>query len=352
MRQPDYGPQRLTIELTNLCNLHCSYCLRDEDALYHTPANFFPLELLQRIIEEARATVGITHVTFTGGEVTLHPQFREILEAVGAAGLKSSFVTNGWHFGKVWPAIRANRDSVSHVTFSLDGATREAHDYWRGEGSFVRLVRAFAICHPDDFPFNVKVGIRRDTVPQLEQIAMFAARMGAQALSFSHIMPTSLSVEDESALDIDERARAEEEIAELRRIFKMLINIEVGYYNTDPVAPCSSLAGTNCNIDYRGRLSLCCNLSGFRGAVGEGDVVSDLATEDFATAYQRLRSVAEAQIERRQSLLFQLAEEGKTADLYTGSPCLLCLKSYGKIPWHDQPVNVNASRALPVMKSL
>ena len=30
----DYGAPRLIVELTNICNLHCSYCLRDEDARY------------------------------------------------------------------------------------------------------------------------------------------------------------------------------------------------------------------------------------------------------------------------------------------------------------------------------
>jgi len=52
-RERDYGPRRISVELTNVCNLHCSYCLRDEDALYHTRASFFDVELLRRIRTEA-----------------------------------------------------------------------------------------------------------------------------------------------------------------------------------------------------------------------------------------------------------------------------------------------------------
>src|SRR5262245_14183950 len=114
-RTRDYGPPRLIVELTNICNLHCSYCLRDEDALYHQKANFFPVDLLRRVIGEAREAIGVSHVMFTGGETTLHPKFKEIIETVGAAGLKCSFVTNGWHFDRVWPIISANRDVVTHV---------------------------------------------------------------------------------------------------------------------------------------------------------------------------------------------------------------------------------------------
>ena len=226
-RMRDYGPPRLIVELTNICNLHCAYCLRDEDALYHTPANFIPVELLRRIIREARESIGASQVMFTGGETTLHPRFGEILGAVGEEGLKCSFVTNGWHFERVWPALRANREALSHVAFSLDGAARESHDRWRGEGSFVRLVRAFARCQAGALPFVVKVGIRKDTLPQLEQIALFAARMGATALNFGHILPTSGAMDEELALTLEERELAEQEIAVLARVFKMRISIEV-----------------------------------------------------------------------------------------------------------------------------
>lgn len=346
-RTRDYGPPRLIVELTNVCNLHCSYCLRDEDALYHSPANFFSVELLARLIREARAEAGATAVMFTGGETTLHPRFGEILSAVGAEGLKCSFVTNGWHFERVWPAIRDKREAVSHVSFSLDGATREEHDRWRGQGSFVRLVRAFARCRAAGLPFIFKAGIRRDTVPRLEQLALFAARMGASAINFAHLLPTSGACEDEQALDKSERTAAEQEIATLASILKMRVSIDVGYFDTDPDAPCSALAGVSCNVDYKGRLSLCCNLSGYRGAAGEPDVVADLNAEPFAKAYARLRRIADEQLARRAVALASLAARGEEPDLSVGSPCLFCLHSFSKVPWRTSAENGGA-RSLPV----
>ncbi|HEU4769397.1 MAG TPA: radical SAM protein [Pyrinomonadaceae bacterium] len=331
----NYGPQRLSVELANICNLHCSYCFRAEDNLYSSHAEFFPVDLLRRVIAEAREVANITRVNFTGGEPTLHPQFATTLETIGSAGLTSSFVTNGWHFERVWPSLTANRDSISHVAFSLDGITRETHDRWRGKGSFDRLIRAFSRCYMTQLPFAIKITIRRDLVDQLEQIAIFAARMGAAALNFVHVMPTSTAVADESALNLDERRVVEEEVAILARIFKMPIGIDVGYYNIDEDRPpCSPLAGTSMNVDYRGRLSLCCNLSGYRGAAEETDVVADLNVESFASAYVKLKEVASAQLQKRKDALAALRAQKITPDLYTGSPCLFCLQSYGKIPWH------------------
>jgi MoaA/NifB/PqqE/SkfB family radical SAM enzyme len=345
----DYGPQRLILELTNVCNLHCSYCLRDEDALYHQPAKFFPLPLLQRILSEAKKTVSLTHIMLTGGEPTLHPQFSEVLEAAAAEDMKVSFVTNGWNFEKLWPTLLAARGTVSHIAFSIDGVNSDDHDQWRGSGSFVRLVRAFARCHKAKFPFTLKVGIRRDTVPQLEKFAMFAARVGASTLNFSHLLPTSVAVDDESGLTLEERTIAEQEIAALSQIFKMQIGIDVGYYNIDPTAPCSPLAGKSCNIDYRGRLSLCCNLSGFRNASAEEDVAADLNVESFASAHQRLREIADLQMRRRAAIIEEQKNEQQSLDLFAGSPCLLCLQSFSKIPWRNEVVA--KGRVLPTLSA-
>ena len=62
-----YGPRRMTVELANICNLHCSYCLRDEDALYHDPTEFLPIELFKRVAADARYLMCIEQVMFTGG---------------------------------------------------------------------------------------------------------------------------------------------------------------------------------------------------------------------------------------------------------------------------------------------
>ena len=350
MSRPGFGEKRLSIELTNICNLHCSYCLRDEDALYHTPANFFSPELLDRIEREARQVMGITSVVFTGGEPTLHPAFARMLDISASNGLKVSFVTNGWHFEKIWPTVLAHRDSITNIGFSLDGITAEAHDAWRGVGSFVRVVRAFSLCFAEKIPFAIKVGIRRDTIEQLEQIALFSAKLGASALNFAHIMPTSNEVEDASALTYAEREFADQEIANLSRIFKMNIGIDVGYHNRNVSAPCSVLAGVSCNVDYLGRLTLCCNLSGFRGAGEEMDIAGDLRSENFATAYSRLSKLANDQLQTRRKLLEAVADQVEV-DRYVSSPCLFCLDTFGKLPWRKSFVSGDVdTRALPVLQ--
>ena len=179
----------------------------------------------------------------------------------------------------------------------------------------------------------MKVGLRRDTVPDLERVALLAARMGAARLSFAHLMPTSSDIAGTLALTRDERAAAEREIAHLARIFRMPVGLDVGYYNVAPAAPCAPLHGVSANVNYCGELTLCCNLSGFRGAAGNDDIVADLDQEPFATALERLRRLASAQAAHRAKTLETLAADGATADLTVGSPCLFCMSTLGKTPW-------------------
>ncbi|MCA1641931.1 MAG: hypothetical protein LC785_08285 [Acidobacteria bacterium] len=242
-----------------------------------------------------------------------------------------------------------HRECLTLVGFSLDGATREAHDRWRGEGSFVRLMRGVARCYMSGIPFVFKVGIRQDTVPQLQEIVLLAARLGARAVHFAHLLPTSSGAEAELSLSHAERTQAEQEIAILTKIFKLEIGIAAGYYNVGEAAPCTALRGTSCNVDYRGRLSLCCNLSGYRGASEESDVVADLNRERFSSAYPRLRRLADEQMERRRVALERRRASGAEIDLYTGSPCLFCLQSFGKIPWRNA---AGGSRSLPVLPTV
>jgi len=347
-----YGPRRLTVELVNICNLHCEYCLRDEDALYSTHAEFMQVDLLRRVVREARDIAGITEVNFTGGEPTLHPQFAEMIDACSAQGLKVSFVTNGWNFEKLWPPLLSRRGSLVHIAFSIDGTTADAHDRWRGKGSFVRLIRAFSRCHRYELPFILKVGIRRDTFEHLEEIAMFAARLGASGIAFAHVMPTSAILEEKLTLTLAERRRAEEELALLARIFKMKVSIDVGYYNIDLAPPCSPLAGTSYNVDYKGRLTLCCNLSGFRGAGEQADVIADLKVDSFADSLLKFERLKNLQLEKRSGALTEIREKGITPDLNLGSPCLWCLNSFHKLPWSYGPQqDVNLKHSLPVLSS-
>jgi hypothetical protein len=82
------------------------------------------------------------------------------------------------------------------------------------------------------------------------------------------------------------------------------------------------------HVDVRGRLSLCCQLSGTPG--GDVDVVADLAEVDLLEAHRRLLAlIHEAQARR----LAEIA--AGPGDGWDAFPCNTCQRGFGKPHWTE-----------------
>src|SRR5260370_12299819 len=89
----NYGPQRVSIELANICNLHCNYCLRSEEALYSIYGKFFKVDLLKRVLKDGREIAGLTRVGFPGRYPTIHPRFSKAIEPPTSLRLPTRFLS-------------------------------------------------------------------------------------------------------------------------------------------------------------------------------------------------------------------------------------------------------------------
>jgi radical SAM protein with 4Fe4S-binding SPASM domain len=77
-------PQRITVELTNRCNLNCPMCPRH---LLSTNLGNMEWSLYKKIIDEASAYLPVAIVPFFRGEPLLHPQFLRMLKYATEKGL-------------------------------------------------------------------------------------------------------------------------------------------------------------------------------------------------------------------------------------------------------------------------
>jgi MoaA/NifB/PqqE/SkfB family radical SAM enzyme len=129
-------PFSVLLELTHRCNLDCFVCYNDR-ASTGTPLS---LEQYLALFQELR-TLGTLHLTFSGGEPLVHPQFF----ALGAAGRAQGFLvrikTNGHRLST--RLARRLREEVDPfvLEISLHGASPATHDrQTRVAGSFRRLM--------------------------------------------------------------------------------------------------------------------------------------------------------------------------------------------------------------------
>ncbi len=125
----------LSVELTNHCNLRCSYCTNPTTP---RPRGMMSEATFCRVVEELRKG-GIFRAALCGnGEPTLHPRFVEYVGRLSAVAPWVSLTTNGQHMCDdiAIAMLRGARE----INVSVDGASKGQFEARRVGGSFERLL--------------------------------------------------------------------------------------------------------------------------------------------------------------------------------------------------------------------
>ena len=106
------------IEITNVCNLNCSFCPcgKDSSDSPHGKRDFMSSELFERCIAES-ATIAENVYFHVLGEPTLHPGFGHFLKKLETTPLKLNLTTNGTTIARTGKLILAS-PAVRQVNFS------------------------------------------------------------------------------------------------------------------------------------------------------------------------------------------------------------------------------------------
>ncbi len=104
--------KRIYIEITNICNLNCSFCPKNSREKQYMEVNNFK-EILNKIKDETKHIY--LHVM---GEPLLHPNFDEILEAISKTDLEVNLTTNGLLLNKQIDLIN-NTNNIRKIAVSI-----------------------------------------------------------------------------------------------------------------------------------------------------------------------------------------------------------------------------------------
>jgi MoaA/NifB/PqqE/SkfB family radical SAM enzyme len=312
---------QIVIELTNRCNLRCQHCFEER----HAATSDLPLEIIEKVLREGKSC-GIDHLSFTGGEPTIHRQFGEIVRNVCEAGYVFSFVSNGVNFPQIYPMLLLYRKWFKGVTFSLDGAREETHDWLRGKGSYRRVMRAASICIFKELPFTLNMVLTAQNRGEVGDMVWLAGRLGSRGVRFGHLMPTSETALRRLDLSPKERREVEAEIWRLKKSASVPVGMASGYFSESPFFPCGPLELKEFNLDYQGNLTLCCHLSGYSGSNQGTDLMGNLYEVSLSEACDRFRQRVATYREDKRGKVSR-GEFGEVDHF----PCWYCVKYLGKI---------------------
>lgn len=125
--------RQIYLLLTRKCNLSCTHCIRSSTPFYRdmidTPLALDILQQLSNLRREATLMI-------SGGEPTLHPDFKQILLAGLERFDRVVVNSNGLRLA---PLIEACRNTATEVQISIDGDDT-THDRIRGNGTFGKTI--------------------------------------------------------------------------------------------------------------------------------------------------------------------------------------------------------------------
>jgi len=184
----DRRPLVFVWELTQACELACEHCRADAEPERHPDelTTTEGKELLDAVREFGEGQL----VVFSGGDPCKRDDLVELVEYGTERGLSVTLTPSGTD--ALTPAVvEALADAgLRRMALSLDGATPDAHDAFRGEpGSFEATVRAARAASEVGLPLQINTTVCRQTVDQLPALHEVVADLDAVLWSVFFLVP-------------------------------------------------------------------------------------------------------------------------------------------------------------------
>jgi MoaA/NifB/PqqE/SkfB family radical SAM enzyme len=179
------APLLVSWQITRDCDLACLHCCTES-----APGKRLPDELDR---EESMKVAGeivrneVPYVMLCGGEPLVAPQFFELAEALGAAGIQLKIETNGQRFDDE-VARRLARLPVRSIQVSLDGDTQAVYGRQRPGGSLARAHAACRAVRAAGLPLEVTFAPTRINLHEVAAVIRRARDLGAFRFNSGQLM--------------------------------------------------------------------------------------------------------------------------------------------------------------------
>ena len=271
--QADEDIRAITINATQICNLHCTYCAAGGDGTYSSPQKQIDLlksiPQLQRVLESKKANSSL-HIAFLGGEPLLFPKGIRILceyltsfAASRQIQLTFKVTTNGTVMNQ--QILTLLSDYQIGVVISCDGVPEIQDRYRPAKGSvasstLLEKATGELMAHRQNIPFIGVHCVFHTTEQNLVQAADYFKKLGFDWYEFT---PDVSNSSDEltqayltSLATLAEREFAEGGIQGLSRIH----NFQTIFARLESRTPLRSHCGIGKNfmmMDAKGDFYLC-----------------------------------------------------------------------------------------------
>lgn len=165
--------KRLEFHISYACLNNCIFC-SERGQLEEFEGQFVKKEEIEEKLKQF-SKKGFNHITFTGGEPTLHPNFIEIVRSSKELGYKTYISSNGGLFSSKMFCQKAF-PHLDEICFSIHGHNAKLHNFLTcNKQSFNRLLMALnnAVESAEDIYGFINIVITKHNFDFLEKIIGF-----------------------------------------------------------------------------------------------------------------------------------------------------------------------------------
>ena len=207
------SPIVVMLDLTNMCNINCTFCYRSGPGTLMPKGDVrhLPLSRLDALCAQF-SEMGVASITLSGGEPTCHPQFLEAVALVKKWDFSLTIVTNGTHLSPdaidaVSSLIEPSRDKFE---LSFNAANRSTFGQITRSSRYDDFLATLDGFKRKAIPFLTMTLVLQNNVSQIERILAIAADCGAgecavEAPFPKNHMQSGIGCSIEETLDLYER---------------------------------------------------------------------------------------------------------------------------------------------------
>ncbi|HEY6079264.1 MAG TPA: radical SAM protein [Polyangiaceae bacterium] len=222
----------LAVELTALCNQKCGYCYNGwrEDA-GKSIGSADGQKLLARLAR-LFAAWKVDHVTLTGGEPLLHPQFFEVLQLCRARSVGVQIISNG---GLVTAELARSLapHALRFIQITLNGPDAALHEELVGPGHFDKTIRGIHCLRRASVPVVGCVVVTGKNARRVGEVLELWRSLGVEHVAFSRFSPAGYATAQVAEL-LPGRQDLLEALAQAHRFAEQGMRVS----STMPIPPC------------------------------------------------------------------------------------------------------------------
>jgi len=175
-------------EVTQACDLACVHCRASAQPERH------PLELSTEegkgLIDQI-AAMEVPVFVLTGGDPIKRPDLFELIGHARSRGVRVSLTPSATPLLTREVIIQLKEAGLARLAVSLDGATAETHDSWRGmKGSYLRTLNAIQWANEIGLPVQINTTFSRRNIGEIDAIVELMENLKITLWSVFFLVPT------------------------------------------------------------------------------------------------------------------------------------------------------------------